>query len=184
MRPAQPPFTPSLSSSVASRGRLALAAGALSMLAGLAGCASPGTIAVGQTAAQVSAAHGRPQAEYVLPDGRRLEYVQDGFQQDVYMVDLDAGGVVRAVRSVRNEATFAQIRPGTDTRESIARLLGTPERTYEFPRMGETAWLYPYRESGVWFSAMAVFFDARGTVTRTENGPDPRFLGGRGDRND
>lgn len=184
MRPAKPPFMPVPPAFVASRRRLALAAAALAVSAGLAGCASPGTIAVGQTAAQVTTAHGRPQAEYPLPDGRRLEYVQDGFQQDVFMVDLDAEGRVRAVRSVRNEVTFAQIRPGTDTRESIARLLGTPERTYEFPRMGETAWLYPYRESGVWYSALAVYFDARGTVTRTENGPDPRFVGGRGDRND
>lgn len=160
------------------------AAALLALIAVLGGCASPASIRPGQTLDQVLAAHGRPQREHVLPDGRRLEYVQDGFQQDVFMVDVDGSGRVREVTMVRIEATFARIRPGIDDRAAIARLLGTPLQTYEFPRKGETAWLYPYRESGVWFSAMAVYFDARGIVTRTENGPDPRFVGGRGDRND
>jgi outer membrane protein assembly factor BamE (lipoprotein component of BamABCDE complex) len=97
--------------------------------------------------------------------------------QRAWMVDVDLEGRVVRVDQVRDEAHFARLQPGADDQASVRQALGTPWKVEYYPPSRLTAWLYPYRESGVFNSVMAVMFDPDGVFRRAENGPDPRFLG-------
>jgi hypothetical protein len=143
----------------------------------LAACAMPDTIKPGETESTVLARFGRPEGEFVLPDGvRRLEYNRGEFMQRTWMVDVDRAGCVLRVDQVRDEEHFARLLPGADDQASVRRALGTPWKIEYYPPSRLTGWLYPYRESGIFNSVMTVMFDPRGVFQRAENGPDPRFL--------
>ncbi|MCA3223410.1 MAG: hypothetical protein ING40_04520 [Burkholderiales bacterium] len=143
----------------------------------LAGCASPTGILPGTPDSVVRSRLGAPDAVHALPDGRRLEYVLGPYQQEVFMVDLDAAGAVRQVRQVRTAENFARLQPGRDRVADVQREFGTPWKVERYRASGLTAWLYPYLE-GSFYSMMAVHVDDRGVVQSVQNGPDPRFLGG------
>ncbi len=153
-----------------------LAGAMLSVLLGA--CALPQHVAPGIAEADVLSSLGRPSAVHPLPAGKRLEYGDQGLNQYTWMVDLDAGGRVVQVRQVRTLSEFFGLRAGEDTIDTVRRGFGSPWRIEHYKGSGLTAWLYPYREDGVWNSMMAVHFDGQGRVARVENGPDPRFLGG------
>lgn len=143
----------------------------------LAGCATPDSIKPGESEVDVRARFGRPDSEFVLPEGgRRLEYNRGEFMQRSWMVDIDARGRVEQIDQVRDEDHFARLKPGVDDQATTRRALGTPYKIEYYPPSKLTAWLYPYRESGVWNSVMAVMFDPNGIFRRAENGPDPRFI--------
>lgn len=155
-----------------------IGAAALALL--LAGCATPDRIAPGTPRAQVIERFGAPQTRYALPTGgERLEY-GGGPMQETWMVDVDANSRVLATRQVRTGDHFATLRPGIDGPEQVRREFGTPWRIERYTLSGLTAWMYPYKEAGVWNSMMALHFDDAGRLVRVENGPDPRYLGGRG----
>lgn len=146
-------------------------------VAALAACAAPGAIAPGTPQAQVRAQLGRPTAEHALDAGaKRLEYVTGPFQQTKYMIDIDANGRVQRVEQVLTAEKFARLRIGIDDRTIVLREFGIPFYEQTYPLAGLTAWMYPYKEDGVWNSEMAVYFDGRGIVRRVESGPDPRFI--------
>jgi hypothetical protein len=146
----------------------------------LVACAMPDSLKPGATEADVLGKFGKPDSAFVLPDGsKRFEYNRGEFMQRSWMVDIDRDGQVARVDQVRDEAHFARLQPGTDNQDSVRRALGTPWKVEYYPPSKLTGWLYPYRESGVWNSVMTVMFDPSGTFQRAENGPDPRFLGGK-----
>jgi hypothetical protein len=158
--------------------RRSAAAAAVALL--LAGCATPDRVAPGTPRAQVIERFGAPQTRYALPTGgERLEY-GGGPMQETWMVDVDASGRVLTARQVRTSEHFATLRPGIDGPDHVQREFGTPWRIERYALSGLTAWMYPYKEAGVWNSMMALHFDDAGRLVRVENGPDPRFLGGRG----
>ncbi len=143
----------------------------------LAGCASPASIPTGASETELVSKLGRPDSEFVLPDGgKRLEYNRGEWMQRSWMVDLDAGGKVVRIDQVRDEAHFARLKAGADDKTSVRRSLGTPWKVEYYPPSKLTGWLYPYRESGVYNSVMTVMFDPEGVFRRAENGPDPRFV--------
>lgn len=147
----------------------------------LAGCATPESLSPGATRAQVIEQLGRPAAVHELPDGgTRLQYDSGPLNQQAWMVDLDAQGRVIDRRQVRTLENFFRLRVGVDDASMLRREFGTPWHVERYPLSGLTAWLYPYKEAGVWNSMMAVHVDDRGIVQRVENGPDRRFLGGHG----
>lgn len=144
------------------------------------GCATPTQLPAGATRGEVIATLGEPQARHVLPEGgERLEYSGDGLQQEAWMVDLGADGRMTGVRQVHTMDEFNRIKPGVDTRETVRRALGAPWETVRYRLSGLTAWSYPHMEANAWYSLMTILFDDSGVVQRVENGPDPRFLGGR-----
>jgi hypothetical protein len=152
-------------------------------VAAIAGCAAPGAVAPGTPEAQLRAQFGRPSAEHALDAGaRRLEYPTGPFQQTKYMVDVDAGGRVQRVEQVLTYEKFARLRVGVDDRAVVLREFGIPFDERPYPLSGLTAWMYPYKENGVWNSEMAVYFDKNGIVRRVESGPDPRFIRNGNDR--
>lgn len=147
----------------------------------LSACATPAQLPPGTARAQVIERFGAPQARHPLPGGgERLEYGGGPLAQETWMVDLDAAGGVTAARQVRTGENFARLRLGIDRAEVVQREFGTPWRIERYPLSGLTAWMYPYKEAGVWNSMMAIHFDDAGQLVRVENGPDPRFLGGAG----
>jgi hypothetical protein len=153
-------------------------------VAAIAGCAAPGAVAPGTPEAQLRAQFGRPTAEHALDAGaKRLEYLTGPFQQAKYMVDVDAQGRVQRVEQVLTYQKFARLRVGIDDRTVVLREFGIPFREQPYPLSGLTAWMYPYKENGVWNSEMAVYFDRNGVVRKVESGPDPRFLRNGPDRN-
>jgi hypothetical protein len=148
------------------------------------GCATPTQLPTGATRSEVIASLGTPQARHALPDGgERLEYSGDGLQQEAWMVDLGADGRVMSVRQVHTLEEFSRIKPGVDTQDTVRRSLGAPWQVARYRLSGLTAWSYPHMEHNAWYSLMTILFDDNGVVQRVENGPDPRFLGGR-DRDD
>lgn len=150
----------------------------------LAACASPASVPPGSSESELIGKLGRPDSEFVLPDGgKRFEYNRGEFMQRSWMVDLDSGGRVARVDQVRDETHFAQLKPGADDKETVRRALGTPWKVEYYPPSRLTGWLYPYRESGVFNSVMTVMFDPEGIFRRAENGPDPRFIGNDNQKN-
>ncbi len=147
----------------------------------LAGCATPDQLAPGTPGTQVIAQYGTPLARHALPNGgERLEYGPGPMGQVTWMVDLDRDGRVRGSQQVKTLENFARLRVGVDTPEVVQREFGAPWRIERYPLSKLTAWMYPYKEAGIWNSMMAVHFDDSGRLQRVENGPDPRYLGGGG----
>ncbi|MFN3566010.1 MAG: hypothetical protein ACK4V1_08515 [Burkholderiaceae bacterium] len=145
-------------------------------VAAIAGCATPAAVAPGTPESQLRAQFGHPAAEHALEAGaKRLEY-PGPFQQTKYMVDVDASGRVQRVEQVLTFEKFARLRVGIDDRTVVLREFGVPFYEQRFPLAGLTAWMYPYKENGVWDSEMAVYFDKDGIVRKVESGPDPRFI--------
>ena len=143
----------------------------------LGACATPASLQPGATETEVLARFGKPDSQFALENGtRRFEYNRGEWMQRSWMVDIDASGHVTQIDQVRDEAHFARLKIGADNKESVRRDLGTPWKVEYYPPSKLTGWLYPYRESGVYYSVMTVMFDPAGILRRTENGPDPRFL--------
>jgi len=146
----------------------------------LGACAMPDTIKPGTTETDVLSKFGKPDSQFTFASGnKRFEYNRGEWMQRSWMVDFDADGRVTSVDQVRTEAHFAALRPGSDTQASVREQLGTPFKVEYYPPSKLTGWLYPYREAGVYNSVMTVMFDPKGVFRRAENGPDPRFMGGR-----
>jgi hypothetical protein len=148
----------------------------------LAGCATPERLVPGADQATVLRTVGAPFERHRLADGERWVYPAGGLQQETWMVDLDPGGRVVRVRQVLDMAHFSRVRVGVDTEADVRREFGPPREVQAFARVNLTAWLYAYRESNMWNSEMAIYFDPQGIVRKVENGPDPRFLGNGNDR--
>jgi hypothetical protein len=147
----------------------------------LAGCATPDSLRPGMSVSEVIDRVGRPAEEYAMPGMppvRRLAYPGGGLDQQTWMVDVDANGRVLAVKQVISMEHFAQINVDKDDTTTIRREFGPPWRIQPYALSGLTAWQYPYLESNWWNLMMSVHFDAAGIVRKTENGNDPRFLGG------
>lgn len=153
-------------------------------LALLAGCAFPTALAPGTPEAEVVSRYGRPAEVYPLPaDARRLAYPIGALNQQTWLIDVDAQGRVTRVDQVLTAAHFGRIKVGADDTSLVRREFGPPREIQTYAASGLTAWLYPYKESGVWNSEMAVYFDKAGIVRKVESGPDPRFIRG-GNKND
>jgi hypothetical protein len=144
----------------------------------LAGCAVPNASLVGADRNQVLAQFGAPAERHALPAGaERWLYPLGGAQQFVWAVDVDPSGRVMQVTQVRTGENFGRVRVGADRPEDIRREFGVPRTVVEYKLANEIGWHYPYLEQGIWNSEMVIFFDRQGVVRRTENGPDPRFIG-------
>lgn len=150
----------------------------------VAGCATPAQLPAGTDQAAVLSKVGAPAERHPLPAGERWVYPSGGLNQETWMVDLDGAGRVAQVRQVLAMDSFMKVRTGLDTAADVRRALGPPRMVQEFARVKLTAWLYAYKEDGIWNSEMAIYFDPQGIVRKLENGPDPRFLRDGNDRSD
>jgi len=149
---------------------------ALGLLLGgaLAACSLPGSVKPGDTQEAVRSAAGRPTAIVTLPGGGvRWQYSGQPYNQSVWNIDMDPQGRVIVVEQMMDDAAFARIRSGKDTRADVLRDFGPPAETFSFPLKDETAFMYRYFIHGGFYAAMFVYFDPNGVVKRTETGMDP-----------
>ena len=149
---------------------------ALGLLLGgaLVACSLPGSVKPGDAQEAVRSAAGRPTAIVTLPGGGvRWQYSGQPYNQSVWNIDMDPQGRVVVVEQMMDDAAFARIRSGADTRADVLRDFGPPAETFSFPLKDETAFMYRYFIHGGFYAAMFVYFDPSGVVKRTETGMDP-----------
>lgn len=153
-------------------------------LAALTSCATPQSLQPGASLSDARAKLGDPTGTYSLGDGRtRLQYSNQPFDQSVWNADFDAQGRLARVEQVMNDAAFARVISGKDTRTEVLRDFGAPAQTFDYRLRNESAWMYRYYTHGGFKAAMFIYFDPAGTVKRTETGLDPWSIqdGGRSD---
>ncbi|WP_423708484.1 outer membrane protein assembly factor BamE domain-containing protein [Undibacterium sp. WLX3042] len=150
---------------------------AISLVAVLSSCASWRSVDVAalQTESEVTTRLGNPTDVYQDGATHLLEYMHGRRAQATHMVRVAADGKVISYEQVLTEQKFAEIKLGVSDKAAVLKILGAPYEHVYYSRVGLEAWSYPYKESGVWNSLMAVYFDQDGIVRKLENGPDPVF---------
>lgn len=156
-----------------------------SLLAGLvavlAACASPGSIAPGTSAAKVIQTLGAPTGRYPAPGGgERLQYSMQPAGQTVHNIDLDAQGRVLRVEQALSEALFGQrIAPDRWTRTEVLREYGRPARVMGVHSFEGDVWVWRYLDGPTW-RLLFIDIDRAGIVRGWSNGdedlpdlPDP-----------
>ena len=149
---------------------------ALALLLALSACAPlvHRTPAVGTPLAGVTASLGQPSAVYPSPDGGQvLEYRGQPMGQFQYMARIGADGRLVSYEQVLTSENFARIEVGRWNRDDVLRNFGRPAEVVRSRLEEGEIWSYRYKEQGVWNSVMNVDLNARGTVLRVFNSPDP-----------
>lgn len=156
------------------RRRLPGALCALLAAAVLAGCAHPQLLDLGESEPQIIESLGAPDARTVLPDGRvRLVYSGQGAAQEVWWLTLDAAGRLEKRENVLDREHFALIRPGVSTEADVHALFGKCAQKYTFALIDQHAWMYRFKDDGVFDMACWVQFDTKGVVTEVGYTLDP-----------
>jgi len=155
---------------------------ALGVCVGLAACATPAGVKPGTPEPEVLKTVGSPTSRSVTPGvGPRLLYSQQPWGYEAWAIQFDEQGRAISAAQMLTDEQFAKIRPGQQSRADIERLFGPPADRPAFALTNETSYMYRYLRDNVFPSAMWVYFDTGGVVTRTGGGLDPWTLGG-GDR--
>jgi len=151
----------------------------------VAGCAASPfggyNVAPGTTRDAVIARMGSPQRVFRLANGgERLEYSQQPWGQQAYMVDLDGSGRVIRVQQVLNEPNFQRIVPGQWTRDDIEREFGRPAKIDRVTSWPGPVWTYRWKDRVNTDMFYWVYLDANNVVQRAHpgidviNAPDPK----------
>ena len=132
------------------------------------------TPAVGAPLAEVTAKLGKPDAVYPDPAGGQvLEYRGQPMGQFQHMARIGADGRLISYEQVLTSENFARIEVGRWNRDDVLRNFGRPAEVVRSRLEEGEIWSYRYKEKGVWNSVMNVDLNARGTVLRVYNSPDP-----------
>lgn len=126
------------------------------------------------TEADVRARFGAPEKVWDGPGGSRiLEYNRQPAGQKNYMITLDAGGRMSALRQVLNPGNFARVEPGM-MMQDVRRMLGKPARTITYALKNESAWDWRFLEPPNTAMVFTVWFSPDDRVLRTSTGADPQ----------
>ena len=140
----------------------------------LAACAHPQLVDVGTPEAEVVRDLGEPNARVVLSDGRtRLVYSGQPFGQDCWWMTIGADGRFEKVENVLDRAHFALVKPGQSTEKDVYDLFGKPAEKYEFRLKNEHAWMYRFKDEGMFDMACWMQFNTEGIVTEVGYTLDP-----------
>jgi hypothetical protein len=146
----------------------------------LAGCANLQDLKPGTPYAEAQKEFGQPTTVCVLNDGgQRVVWSQQPMGHYAWGTTVAANGRVGAVTQVLTDASFQQLAQGVWTPERVQCEFGPPESIGKvgLPSNLQVVWSYRYRQDGVWYSLMYVFFGADGKqVTKFFAGPDPLFM--------
>jgi hypothetical protein len=155
-----------------------LIAAALAMSA--VGCTTLNDIKPGTPVTDVESKFGRPSTTCVLPNNeRRMVWSQQPMGHYAWGTVVRADGQVGPMTQVLADNVFEKLGQGTWTPEQVACEFGPP---MEIQKVGmpwdlQVVWSYRYRQNGVWYSLMYVFFGTDGKqVTKFFPGPDPMFM--------
>lgn len=140
----------------------------------LAACAHPQLIDLGTAESQVVQKLGEPNATVPLADGRtRLVYSQQPFGQECWWMTFSADGRFEKLENVLNREHFALIKPGRLTEADVWNLFGQYAEKYEFRLKNQHAWMYRFKDEGIFDMAFWVQFDTRGIVAEVGYTLDP-----------
>lgn len=136
----------------------------------LGACASlPDGVQTGMDRAEVVRRMGLPSARYALAGGERLQYSRQPAGRQVYNIDLDAQGRVIHVTQALDGAVLAAIEPGVWTRAQVLQTLGKPAEVGRVASFDGDIWTWRYLEPISSLRLFHVYFDADGTVVRTQS---------------
>lgn len=158
-------------------GKLALAAVAC---VALAGCAQLDAVKPGTALTVVEQQFGRPTTTCPLPAGQtRVVWSQQPFGHYAWATVVNPQGQVGEIEQVLTDKSFERLSEGEWTPQEVVCAFGPPMNIDQvgLPSNLKTVWSYRYRQYGVWYSLMYVFFGTDGKqVTQHYAGPDPMFF--------
>lgn len=133
----------------------------------LAGCVGmPERVEPGTPRAEIEKRLGAPSAVYPLTDGLRLQYSRQPAGQQVYNLDLDAGGRLRRVEQVMDIHWLQQnIALDRWTRDDVLRNLGRPALIERVASFRGDVWTYRFLEANS-PRQVHVHIDPEGVVRR------------------
>ena len=111
---------------------------------------------------------GQPTRAVRLPSGERLQYSQQRFGQQAWMVDLDAGGRVLRSRQVLTAAEFNRIEVDKWTRDEVELEFGPPAKIDGVASWNGPIMTYRWNDGSDMF--YFVYLDVRGVVRRAHPG--------------
>jgi hypothetical protein len=122
---------------------------------------------------------GAPSTICPAADGtKRAVWSQQPFGEFAFATTIGADASVGKFEQVLTDQSFNQLGVGAWTPERVKCTFGPPENisVVGLPGHLKTVWSYRYRQNGVWYSLMYVFFDKdTNTVNQYYAGPDPMF---------
>lgn len=146
----------------------------------LVGCGSLNDVKPGDPLSMVEQRFGKPATTCRLADGgQRMVWSQQPFGQYAWGADIGADGRISTITQVLDDNVFQKLADGVWTPERVLCEFGPPEKIDKVGLPGDlkVVWSYRYRQYGVWYSLMYVFFGTDGKeVTQFFAGPDPMFM--------
>ncbi len=143
------------------------------------GCAQIATVKPGTSLATVEKQFGMPSTLCSAADGtKRAVWSQQPLGEFAFATTIGVDYRVSEFEQVLTDKSFNQLGSGVWTPERVRCTFGPPENisSVGLPGLVRTVWSYRYRQNGVWYSLMYVFFDKdTNTVNQYFAGPDPMF---------
>lgn len=151
----------------------------VAVIATTVGCAQITSVKPGTELAVVEKQFGTPTTLCPAADGtKRAVWSQQPFGEFAFATTIGADSRVSGFEQVLSDKSFNQLESGVWTPERVRCTFGPPENisAVGLPGLIRTVWSYRYRQNGVWYSLMYVFFDKdTNTVNQFFAGPDPMF---------
>lgn len=98
---------------------------------------------------------------------------QQPFGQECWWMTFSADGRFEKLENVLNREHFALIKPGRSTEADVWNLFGQYAEKYEFRLKNQHAWMYRFKDEGIFDMAFWVQFDTRGIVAEVGYTLDP-----------
>jgi len=150
------------------------------VIASTVGCAQITSVKPGTSLSAVEKQFGAPTTLCDASNGtKRAVWSQQPMGHYAFATTVDASSQVSEFEQVLTDRSFNQLGEGVWTPEQVRCAFGPPERidSVGLPGHTEIVWSYRYRQYGVWYSLMYVFFGTDGKqVTKYFAGPDPMFM--------
>lgn len=143
------------------------------------GCAQITNVPPGTPFAAVEEEFGTPSTLcQTNSESNRAIWSQQPMGQFAWATTIDSQGRVGEFEQVLTDQSFERLGEGVWTPERVQCAFGPPENITKvgLPSDLKIVWSYRYRQYGVWYSLMYVFFGTDGKqVTQFYAGPDPMF---------
>jgi hypothetical protein len=144
------------------------------------GCAQISSVKPGTPLAAVEKQFGDPTTLCNEKNGtKRAVWSQQPMGHYAFATTVDTASQVGEFEQVLTDRSFDRLSEGVWTPERVQCEFGPPEKISGTGLPGEVqvVWSYRYRQYGVWYSLMYVFFGTDGkVVTQFFAGPDPMFM--------
>lgn len=145
-----------------------------------AGCAQITSVQPGTALTTVEAQFGKPTTLCLADNGsKRAIWSQQPMGHYAFATTVNIASQVGEFKQVLTDRSFDRLSGGVWTPERVRCEFGPPENISGAGLPGDIqiVWSYRYRQYGVWFSLMYVFFGKDGKeVTQFFAGPDPMFM--------